>query len=173
MLIGWVLVILGTVILFQQLNIFSFNRAASLALSSLFLGAVLFIRGLSHPLHRGILSGSFFIFTGLAIAAMYFQLFILNDAIAVILISLGLAYLVYFVFVRAPITHLIVGVAMVAFGGFLLVYSYGFISYWDLKTIVHQFWPVFIILLGLGIFIDGLISKWKIKNQETILTIRK
>jgi hypothetical protein len=170
LLVGWVIIILGALILLHQLNLFSFNRAASLALASLFLGLVLFIRGLSHPLHKGILSGSFFIFLGLAIGAMRLQLIFPNDSIAIaaILISLGLAHLVYFIVVKTQLSNLIFGLVMIACGGVLLLYAYDFLSYWDLRAIARQYWPVLIILTGLGILIDGIIKKWMIKKQKTI-----
>lgn len=172
MVVGWVLIIIGVLILLHQLNVFSINRAASFALASIFLGLVLFFRGLYHPLHKGILSGSFFLFLGLAIGAMRLQLLYPNDSIALaaILISLGLAHLVYFVFVKTKSSNLIFGLVMIACGAGLFLYAYDFLSYWDLKSIIHQYWPVLIILTGLSILIDGLIKKWMVKKQKKIQT---
>ena len=166
---AWALIFIGSLILFHQLNFFNLNTANIVALIFTIGGIVFFIRGWNHPEYKGIFSGTFFTILGLSLFLMRLNYFPINDvfALGIIFIDLGIANLVYFIIKKARLSNLVFAIIFILIGSPLIAYQYYYISMWEIRDIFSTYWPLLIILVGVGLLGEGLLKYFRKNNQET------
>ena len=171
--IAWILIALGSIILLHQIDLFNLNTPNIIALISLAWGSVLLVRGWNHPIHKGIFGGTFFILLSLSIFLMQFNYFPLNDvfAMGIIFINLGIAHLVYFAVRKTKVSNLIFAIVFILIGIPLIAYEYYYISFWEIQDIFSTYWPILLILIGVGFLGEGLIRHFKRRDNELRKTV--
>ncbi len=164
--LGIVLIILGILILLDQLQVFSVSAKHFVAFSSVLLGGLLIKKALKRPKRGGLLAGSFFLIWG----AFFFFLNCYACPKGRILfwgqffLSLGLANLIYFLFSGVTKSlNLFAFVLYAAIGGTMLGAFYGKLDIWRLENLLNTYWPVILILLGLFILVD---SYWNNRHNS-------
>lgn len=158
---AWVLIIIGVLLLLNQLGLFAPNRPNVIMLISFFLGIMLINKGINHPQRHGILGGSFFILLGLTLFLMKKGVFAIDDTLGsgLLLIDLGLANLIFFLFRNDKLSNLAWGLIFLTTGTpFIIVYT-NLIPLWVLEDIIRTYWPVVLILFGLGLLGESLRRK--------------
>jgi len=161
--VAWILIVIGSIILFHQTELIQLNTANIISLLSMGWGIILLLRGWKHPDHKGIFGGTFFTILGISIFLMHYEYFPIADlfALGIILIDLGIAHLVYFAFVKSKISNLVFAVIFILTGLPFMAYEYYYISVWEIRDIFSTFWPILLILVGVGFLGEGLIRHFK------------
>lgn len=158
---GWILILFGVLLLLAQFDWFSLNRFVIALIITLFLSVLFLNKGLNHPLKKGILSGSFFLLVSLQLILMRFGVFPINDAVGfgLLIINLGLANFIYFIAARQKIGNIFAGLIFILLGAPPLAGYYEYIPNVDLDYYYSTYWPLLLILIGLGLLIDGYIKR--------------
>ncbi|MEJ2545549.1 MAG: DUF5668 domain-containing protein [Calditrichaceae bacterium] len=167
-IVAWILIALGSIILLNQIDLFNLNTPNIIALISLAWGSILLLRGWKHSVHKGIFGGTFFILLSMSIFLMQFNYFPINDvfAVGIIFVNLGIAHLVYFAVRRAKVSNLIFAIIFILIGTPLIAYEYYYISFWEVQDIFSTYWPILLILAGVGLLAEGLMKYYKRNNRE-------
>lgn len=167
---AWMLIILGSVLLLNQLDVFYATRVNILIIGSLFLGALLFKKGLYHPDHKGILGGSFFILLAATLILMRFSFFPIRDSVGVgiILVNLGISNIIYFFFSRSYYSNLITGFIFIIIGAPFLVMYYYYVPGWVIRDLFFTYWPVILIMIGSGLLIEAFFKKSKTSDTKDL-----
>jgi len=155
---AWVLIIIGALLLLNQLGLFEPSRPNVIMLVSFFFGVMLINKGLIHPRRNGILGGSFFILLALTLFLMKKGIFAIDDMLGtgLLLIDLGLANIIYFLFRTDKLSNLTWGLIFLTAGTpFVIVYA-DLVPLWLLEDIISTYWPVILILFGLGLLGESL-----------------
>lgn len=170
---AWALIIIGLVILFHQLDLLDLNRATIIATISMAGGVILLIKGLNNPEYKGIFGGVFFILFGLSLYFMRFNILPIHDyfAIGLILINLGVANLVYFLFRKTKISNLVFGIIFTLTGIPFVASYYYYIPSWEIRDIFSTYWPILLILFGIGLLAEGLLRHYRNNDRETRNTV--
>lgn len=165
---AWALITIGSLILLHQLNVVTLDTANILALISTIGGIILFTRGWNNPEYKGIFGGTFFILIGISLFLMKYNIFPTYDsfAIGLIFIDLGVANLVYYAFRKNKISNLITAIIFILIGSPLIAYEYYYISMWEIQDIFSTYWPILIILVGVGLLGEGLFKNFRKNNRE-------
>ncbi len=160
-LAGWILILFGALLLLAQFDWFSLNRFVIALIITLFLSALFLNKGLSHPLKKGILSGSFFLLVSLQLILMRLGVFPINDTVGfgLMAINLGLANFIYFMATRNRIGNIFAGLIFILLGLPPLAGYYQYIPYMDLEYYYSTYWPLLLIIIGLGLLIDGYVKR--------------
>jgi len=160
---AWALIVAGVLLLLNQLGLFEPSRPNVIMLGSFFLGVLLLNKGRRHPQRHGILGGSFFILLGLTLFLMKKGVLAIDDTLGtgLLLIDLGLANIIYFVLKPEKLSNLTWGLIFSTAGApFIIVYA-GWVPLWLLEDIISTYWPVVLILFGLGLLGESLRRKRK------------
>ena len=150
---AWALIIIGVLLLLNQIGLFEPNRPNLIMLVSFFLGIMLLYKGINHPERHGILGGSFFILLSLTLFLMKKGVFAMDDTLGtgLLLIDLGLANLIFFLFRTDKLSNLTWGLIFLTTAApFIIVYA-DWVPLWVLEDIIRTYWPVVLILFGLGL----------------------
>ena len=163
---GWILILFGVLLLLAQFDWFSLNRFVIALIITLFLSVLFLNKGLIHPQKKGILSGSFFLLISLQLILMRLGVFPINDTVGfgLVVINLGLANFIYFIMARQKIGNIVAGLIFVLLGAPPVAGYYDLIPYLDLEYYYSTYWPLLLILIGLGLLIDGYIKR----SQKTV-----
>ena len=155
---AWALIVLGVLLLLNQVGLFEPSRPNIIMMGSLFLGLILLNKGRHHPQRHGILGGSFFVLFALTLFLMKRGLFAVDDTLGsgLLLIDLGLANIIYFISKPEKLSNLTWGLIFAAAGTpFVLIYM-KLVPLWLLEDIIVTYWPVLLILFGLGLLGESL-----------------
>ena len=171
--VAWILIAIGSIILLHQIDILDLNTANMIALVSLAGGIILLMRGWKHPNYKGIFGGIFFTILGISLFLMQYNYFPVSDsfALGIIFIDLGIANLVYFILRKIKISNLIFGIIFILIGSPLIAYEFYYISFWEIRDIFSTYWPILLILIGIGLLGEGLLKYFKRKNHGISKTI--
>lgn len=165
---AWALIIVGSIILLHQVGLFDLNRGSFIALISTLGGIFLLIRGWNHPDYKGVLAGTFFTLFGISLFLMKYNYFPIHDtfAIGIIFINLGIANLVYFILHKGKISNIIFTIIFLLCGAPFIASYYYYISMWEIRDIFSTYWPILLILLGVGLLSEGLLKYFRKNDQE-------
>ncbi len=161
MIAGWTLIILGAVIILHNYGWFEFSRGFFIVFGSLALGILLFIKGLTHPRKKGTLLGSLLFFAGIILFLMKYGFLPINDqlGIAGLFFCLGIANLIYFAVSRQSVQNITFGIIYLLIALPFIISYYYFYPPWRLKDLFETYWPVLLIILGLGVMAEGAFKK--------------
>ncbi|MEJ2053702.1 MAG: DUF5668 domain-containing protein [Calditrichaceae bacterium] len=166
---AWALIIAGSIIFLNQLDLFDLNRATIISILCITGGIYLLIKGFNHPAYKGIFGGTFFTIFGASLFLMKIDYLPINDsfALGLILADLGIANLLYFMMSRTKISNLVFGLIFILTAiPFLASYFY-YIPSWEIEDIFSTYWPILLILLGIGLLAESLLKYFRKNNQET------
>lgn len=161
LILPWMLIIAGTALLLHQLHLFRFRGINIFIVVSFALGVLLFVRGVGHPLKSGIFGGSFFILLASWLLLMRIGILPIDDYLAggLFFATLGAANLVHFAFAPGKISSISVGVIFILVSLPFFFFYYGYFPRWNLEDFYLTYWPVALILIGVGLMADGLIRR--------------
>ncbi len=150
---AWILILLGVMLLLDQLDILYFNRLTITLLILFALGVLYLRKGLLHPKRKGILGGSFFLLAAISLLLMWAGLFPISDPVGfgLLFIDLGLANIIFYFVANKRMINIVMGIV------FILIGLPAFEAYpgWQLEHFYSTYWPVVLILIGLGILFEG------------------
>lgn len=151
--LGAVLILLGGLLLMRRLHVFDIRMAQIIFGFMIIWGIVLVGRGFS-----AIANGKVFWGTALFLFGVYFfirDIDFLDISYRLIIPATFLIFGTAFLMMwlnnvrewQVLIPAFLIGGAGVAF----LMSEFGYLSYWDVWETLHRYWPIAIILLGIGI----------------------
>ncbi|TKJ39080.1 hypothetical protein CEE37_11705 [candidate division LCP-89 bacterium B3_LCP] len=143
-ILGWILLILGGILLFHHWDIFRLDWINILII----LGIGLFLIGIFQKSHTAVFPGTFLFLLGL--------LFYLQDSYVIrggwselwplILLFLGVAFITLYIFNPADRGALWPGIILIAISFFFLFFPW---SWFDIACWVSNLWPILLIIAGL------------------------
>ena len=157
------LIIIGSLLLLNQFDLISFTRPYIFIYGFTFLAIALIRKAYLNPSRKGLLGGSFFIFLASAMVLIDLGYLPVYDhfVFPVLLISLGLSNIIYYIFTLKTFSNVTFGLIFIAAGIPFLVMHYGKISYWEIADLFSTYWPVLLITVGFGFLIEGMLKKAK------------
>ena len=160
--IGIILIVLGGLILLDQLQLFHLSGKNLIALLSVILGLLLIKKSQNRPKKRGLLAGSFFLIWGGLFLVFDYHTSPMGRTLFFghFFLSLGLANLIYFFFSGVTKSlYLFAFVLFEAIGATMVAAYYGKLDVLRLQSIVDTYWPVVLILFGIFILVDSYRSR--------------
>jgi len=160
------LIVFGVLLIFNQFDLIYFSRLNIFITGSIFLGIVLLNKGFKNPQKKGLLGGSFFISFALILVLMRIGFLPINDQVGtgMIFVLLGLANIIYFLVYPKRTANIIFAILFLLLGlPFLLTY-YDVLSVWMVEDYFITYWPALLIIIGLGLLVDGMLKR----KQKTL-----
>ncbi len=157
------LITVGTLLLLNQFELIEFTRPFFLIIGSAMLGLILTRKAFLNPARNGLLGGSFFILLSGAFLMLNLGYIPYYDYMffPMVLVPLGLANLIFYLFNRKSFTNVTFGVIFLLASLPVLFYHYGYISFWQISETISTYWPVLLITAGLGFLLEGVWKKAK------------
>ncbi len=152
------LIVTGLVLLLNQFNMLHLTRAQWAIAGSIALAVFLLRRAFLSERYKGLLGGVFFSGTAVGLLLMDNGLLPVGNetGFGMLLISLGLANFVYFVFTRLHTSSIVFGVIYSAAGAVMMLSYFRYIDWWNVAYLVELYWPALLILFGVALLVDGL-----------------
>ena len=152
------LIVTGALVLLSQLNVLHLRRPVWVMLGCAVSGVFLLLRSRKSMHRKGLLGGSFFLLAAFGIMMMENGLIPISDktGFGMILIALGLANIIYFIFTRFRFSGLVFGLMYAGAGSLLFISYYDYLDWWSVSGFIGLYWPVLLILFGAALLIDGL-----------------
>jgi len=157
------LIVIGTLLLLNQFDLLYLSRPYLFIIAFTVIGLILMRKALISPTRNGMLGGSFFLMMAVIVLLLDIGYIPFYDEVIVasILIALGTANLVYYLFSRKSFTNVTFGLIFIAAGMPFLIVYFGSVSYWEMADAFSKYWPVLLITAGLGFLADGMFRKAK------------
>jgi len=157
------LIVIGTLLLLNQFDLLYLSRPYLFIIAFTVIGLILMRKALISPTRKGMLGGSFFLLMAVIVLLLDIGYIPFYDEVIVasILIALGTANLVYYLFSRKSFTNVTFGLIFIAAGMPFLIVYFGSVSYWEMADAFSKYWPVLLITAGLGFLADGMFRKAK------------
>ncbi len=162
------LIATGLFLLLNQFDLLRLNRAEWVMLGSALIGFFLLRRAFLSEQKKGLLGGVFFVGFAAGLFLMDISLLPISEetGLGMMLLSLGLANLVYFAFTRLHTSSVVFGLIYSGFGAVFLFSYYEYIDWWSVADIVELYWPGLLILFGLALLIDGMRRQKNSRNKS-------
>lgn len=160
---AYILIAIGTVLMLNQFDLIEFTRPLVLIMVSAALSLILFRKSWISENKSGFLGGTFFLILTILFAAMEIGYLPLEDKLIfpLIITALGASNLAYYAVSRSSFTNVSFGIIFLLIGLPMLGIYFSELSYWEVGEIFSRYWPVLIILLGIGFLIDGMYKRAK------------
>lgn len=156
--IGIFLILVGLALILR--DYYYFDRYFFRSFGFFIIGVLGFLRSFSSTPRRGLYISSIFLFIGLyyilADAGFYYAERGLNTS-AFTLIA-GLSFYPLFLFGERNWRHLLYGNLIIAVGVVFLLFHLRYIPYYTFESIILDFWPVVLIVIGVAYLVQGLFS---------------
>ena len=152
-----ILIGLGIYLLFNQLDYLSFRWADILTYGFILIGFIMFLNAFDHPHKKGILGGVFFMSYGITLSLMRYHVIYPDDyfGYGAFFLALALGNLMYFFFRTDRIINLTWAVIFAAVGAIFASMYFGLFHPWYIEEQVEAYWPLALIVLGLGIIFNA------------------
>ena len=162
------LITIGVFLLLNQFNMLHLKRAQWVMTGSAALGIFMLRRAFLSEQYKGLLGGVFFAGTAIGLFLMDNGILPISNqtGFGMILLSLGLANLVYFAFTRLHTSSIVFGMIYSGAGSVLMLRYYQYIDWWSVADIVELYWPGLLILFGLALLIDGMRRQKNSRNKS-------
>jgi hypothetical protein len=157
------LITVGTILLLNEFNLLKITRPYIFILGAFAIGIFSLRKGFLSPDRKGLLAGSFFTLVGVILVGLDLRIipFYDNLIFGLILMALGAANFLYYMFTRKTFNNITFGTIFCFLGIPFILQYYGSYSMWDIKDIFYTYWPVLLITAGVGFLMDGLVKKTK------------
>ena len=158
---GIILIVIGALILLYQVNLIDFSKADLITYGCIFLGIIFLVKGVSHPQKHGLFGGVFFSVFGLSMLLMRERVLPRDDefGFAAFFIALALANLCILFFKEDKTTNLVWTVIFGAIGGLFYWTYIGYYPSWYVYEQIKIYWPLALVLIGLGMIARGYTKK--------------
>ncbi len=155
------LITIGVLLLLYQMDLLDFSKSDIISYGFVILGVFLLVKSLSRPDKKGILGGVFFTGFGVAMVLMREHILPRSDefGFAALFIALALANFIYLIFRTDKTTNLIWGIIFGVAGGLFLCVYLGYYPSWYVYDQVETYWPVILIIIGIGIVVKAYYRK--------------
>lgn len=155
---AWIFIIIGVLLLLNQFDLLFFDRFTIVFAGSVLFGVLLLNKSYKHPLKKGILGGTFFILFAVILLLMRFNFLPVNDKVGtgLIFVLLGFSNIIYFLFYPKKTANIIYALLFLLLSAPLFLDYYSVMPGWMLEHYFATYWPVFLILIGLGLLLEGL-----------------
>jgi len=152
------LITIGLFLLLNQFNLLHLTRAQWAIIGSTALGIFLLRRAFLSERYKGLLGGVFFSGTAIGLFLMDNALLPISNGtgFGMLLLSLGLANFVYFIFTRLHTSSIVFGVIYSGAGAVMMLSYYQYIDWWNVADMIELYWPALLILFGAALLIDGI-----------------
>jgi uncharacterized membrane protein HdeD (DUF308 family) len=159
--IGLILIAIGVLLFLHQWHRIHFDWTTILML----IGALLFVAGVFQRDRGAVLPGTFLFLLGLVfyLDKYEFMLFAWWERWPVVLLCLGIAFLVHFIFNPSRKGALIPGIILIIIG---LLFLYAPFCWYDLFNWTAKLWPILLILLGIYLIVKSLKRNREHGNQQ-------
>lgn len=166
---AWLLIAVGSFLMLNYFEVLEFNRGLISILISLFLSAVFIQRALTSKPRRGIIGATFFISLSAILIAMQSGILPVDDQLGggLVLIGLGLANLLCYLFTRRKISNIIWGTIFILIGLPFIIGYFQLMPIWLLEDYYTTYWPTLLIFIGLIVLIDGILRKRRQNPPKT------
>ena len=124
------LIVIGTLLLLNQFDLLYLSRPYLFIIAFTVIGLILMRKALISPTRKGMLGGSFFLMMAVIVLLLDIGYIPFYDEVIVasILIALGTANLVYYLFSRKSFTNVTFGLIFIAAGMPFLIVYFGSVS---------------------------------------------
>jgi len=158
-----ILIVTGILLLLNQWDIYEFSRPHTIILIFVFLGVIFGRKAYLSPTRSGIAAASFFGLMAVAIFLMDINVLPISNesGFAAITISLAVGQFAYFVFNPKHVTSLVFGILFALVSVPFIMMQVEIFDAWHFVRSAEVFWPLVLILLGAGLFLEGLLKKAK------------
>ncbi len=158
---AWLLILVGVLLLLNQLDYLNFSRGNFLIIACFFLGVVLLNKGFNNSDRKGILGGSFFILEGASLLLMQLGYLPKLDSLGwgLFFMNIGLANIVYYLFKRTHFSNLTTGLIFILLGVPFVAATYDLIRVWMIADVLSVYWPIILIIIGAGLLIEGVVKR--------------
>jgi hypothetical protein len=152
-----ILIALGIFLLANQFDLLSFRWLDIITYGFVLIGFLMTINAFDNAEKRGLLGGVFFISYGTALILMRHHVVYPSDnfGFGTFFLALALGNLAYFLFNNQRILNLTWTIIFAAVGVVFLYMYYGALSPWYVREQIATYWPVALIVLGLGIIVNA------------------
>jgi hypothetical protein len=158
---GIILISIGVLILLYQIDLIDYSRADLVTYGCIFLGIILFVKGINHPQKHGLFGGVFFTVFGISMLLMRERVFPRADefGIAAFFTALALANLVFMFFKKDKTSNVVWTIIFGAVAG-LFYWSYvGYYPPWYVYEQIKTYWPLALVIIGLAMIFKGYAKK--------------
>ncbi len=152
------LITTGVFLLLNQFNMLHLTRAQWAMTGSATLGIFLLRRAFLSEQYKGLLGGVFFAGTAIGLFLMDNGILPISNqtGFGMLLLSLGVANLLYFIFTRLHTSSIVFGLIYSGAGSVMMLSYYQYIDWWNVADMVELYWPALLILFGAALLIDGI-----------------
>ena len=168
-LTAWLLILAGGFLLLNYFGLFLFDRAVIAIIISIFFTIVFINRATHSSDKKGMVGAGFFMLLAIILISMQFRLLPINDRLGagLVLLSLGLSNLIYYLVTRNKISNLIWAFIFIAIGIPFLIGFYDLVPLWIIEDYYVTYWPGLLIFIGLVVLIDSLLRRRKKVSDDS------
>jgi hypothetical protein len=158
-----ILIATGFILLLNQFDLFDFTWAYIIIIGSAVVGVFLLNKAFKSEKRQGLLGGSFFIMLAAILLLVDMGIIPIYDSLisGYIIISLGLANFIYYIFTRKSFNNITAGVIFSAIGLPFVIMFYTTADAYDIADVFSSYWPLLLITAGFGFLLDGMFKKVK------------
>ena len=155
--VGIILITIGILILMDNSGISIFSWEFIRSIGFILFGILLLISNLYRMQKRNLYFGTFFLLSGIYYTLGTLEVFHISRGltISILIINLGLASYGLFLFGKRDWSYLFYGNLIIILGSFFLLEYMGLFPPNLFINVVDNYWPVFIIIVGIIISFNG------------------
>ena len=150
---GMLLIAFGSFLLLDRMNVISFGWDRIFWAFTGIAGAVLAVDGFSNKRRGKIFWGSLLFFVSVSFSIYVWDLLWWPEYYwpGSLSLSLGLAFFALMLLEPRNIGLMVPGILFSGFGVTMLLVEFYYLDWWDVRYVLRDYWPVAIILLGIGL----------------------
>lgn len=156
---GIFLIGLGLLLLFHKLNLFYFDWSRTYPMIFMLIGVTLLISSIMNKISSAIFWGTIFFLIGILFFLRNFNFidyYYIHDIWPTFLIIFGIAFVILFIVNPKDWGVLIPGTILLFFGTTFLFKNF---HYWRAQELIQRYWPLILIVIGIGIILGSLKKK--------------
>lgn len=149
---GIILILLGLTLLLNRINVINVHLSQIVWGFLIIFGFIHTIRGFKYN-HRG----KIFWGTVIFLFSLYFllntiELFEFHHRIFIpaVFLVFGFAFLTTYISNLKDVVSLLLSILLISSGFFLILEDFGYFDWFDVRTVIKTYWPIALIILGLG-----------------------
>ena len=160
---AWILIFIGVMLLLNQFGLVFLNRFNITLIGSILFGVLLINKSIRHPEKKGVLGGSFFLLLATLLLLMRFHYIPAQDQIglALVFVILGLSNIIYFLFYPKKTANIIYALLFLLLSAPIFIDYYNILPGWMLEHYFVTYWPLLLILIGVGLLLEGIRKRQK------------
>lgn len=161
---GMILIVIGGLILVNKLDLLDFRFRDIFPYLLIALGVLFVFRLISQKHRSAVFPATFFLLLGAFLLFRQYSyyswhIYHFTDFWPVILLIIGLAFFAQFIAKPKDWGLLIPALILLFIGSLFLARNYGWFYVYDVEYYFHLYWPVILILIGLGLIFSKLIRR--------------